>query len=121
MTHRNSGRSLEMIRDKLAPYIIGWVNYYALADGRSHMVRLDEWLRRRMRQTRWKQWKTPKNRRENLLALGVPPYWAKLNAGTSLGEWRLSKSPWLHRALDNAYWRSFGLKSFVQQYNLRHN
>jgi RNA-directed DNA polymerase len=120
ITRRNSGRSLEMTRDKLSAYSVGWVNYYALADGRSHMVHLDKWLRRRMRQLRWKQWKTPKNRYANLRILGVPEHWAKLNAGTSLGEWRLSKSPWLHRALSNAYWQDFGLKSFLQHYNLRH-
>jgi len=97
ITRRNSGRSLEMIRDELNPYITGWVNYYALADGRGHMVRLDKWLRRRMRQICWKQWKTPQNRRENLLKLGVPEEWAKMNAGTSLGDWCLSKSPWLHQ------------------------
>ena len=109
-----------MTRDKLSPYIVGWVNYNALANGRGHMARLDEWLRRRMRQIRWKQWKTPKNRYHKLRALGVPEYWAKLNAGTSLGDWRLAKTPWLHRALNNAYWRDFGLKSFTQHYDLRH-
>jgi hypothetical protein len=84
------------------------------------MKRLDEWLRRRLRQICWKQWKIPKNRYRNLLQLGVPPHWAKLNAGTSLGNWRLSKSPWLHRALSNGYWQRFGLKSFLQHYTLRH-
>ena len=62
MTRRNQGRSVEETRDRLNHVIIGWVNYYALADGRGHMVRLDEWLRRRMRQIVWKQWKTPRNR-----------------------------------------------------------
>jgi hypothetical protein len=120
MTRRNSGQSLEVIRDKLNAYITGWVNYFALADAQGHMTRLDKWLRRRLRQMGWKQWKTPKNRYQNLLRLGVPPHWAKLNAGTSLGDWRLSKSPWLHRALSNAYWHVFGLKSLLQHYTLRH-
>ena len=59
MTRRNQGRSLEEIRERLNRVIIGWVNYYALADGRMHMACLDERLRRRMRQIAWKQWKTP--------------------------------------------------------------
>jgi RNA-directed DNA polymerase len=120
MTRRNSGQSLESIRDALNAYLVGWVNYYELADAHGHLERLDEWLRRRLRQLRWKQWKTPQNRYRNLRRLGVPHEWAKLNAGTSLGDWRLSKSPWLHRALSKAYWHSFGLKSFLQQYQLRH-
>jgi group II intron reverse transcriptase/maturase len=120
MTRRTSGRSLESIRDALNQYIVGWVNYYALADAYGHLERLDKWLRRRLRQLYWKQWKTSKNRYRNLRHLGVPEHWAKLNAGTSQGDWRLSQSPWLHRALDIAFWRTFGLKSLVHQYKLRH-
>lgn len=120
VSRRSSGRSLEQIREQLNPIIRGWVNYYALADAGSHLQRLDKWLRRRMRQIAWKQWKTSKNRYQKLRERGVPSHWAKLNAGTSLGVWRLSNSPWIHRALNNAYWRDFGLESFLQQYNLRH-
>jgi RNA-directed DNA polymerase len=120
MTRRNQGQSLEEIRDRLNPVIVGWVNYYALADGRGHMARLDEWLRRRMRQVAWKQWKTPRNRRENLHTRGVSEYWAVRAGGTSLGTWRLSKSPPVHHALNNVYWQQFGLESFLERYQLRH-
>jgi RNA-directed DNA polymerase len=115
MTGRSSGRSLEEIRDRLNPYIIGWVNYFALADARSHAQKLDGYLRRRLRQMRWKQWKTPKNRYQNLRALGVSEHWAIRAGGTSNGVWRLSKSPPLHKAMDNAYWQKLGLKSFQKQ------
>ncbi|WP_141395261.1 hypothetical protein [Alteribacillus bidgolensis] len=30
-----------------------------------------EWIRRRLRMIRWKEWKLPKTRRKNLIALGV--------------------------------------------------
>jgi group II intron reverse transcriptase/maturase len=120
ITRRNQGRSLEEIRDRLNPAIVGWVNYYALADGRGHMARFDEWLRRRMRQIAWKQWKTPRNRYENLRARGVSEYWAIRAGGTSLGIWRLSKSPPVHHALNNTYWQEFGLRSFLEQYQIRH-
>ena len=120
MTRRNQGQSLEEIRDRLNPVIVGWVNYYALADGRKHMARLDEWLRRRMRQVAWKQWKTPRNRYENLRNRGVSEYWAVRAGGTSLGTWRLSKSPPVHHALNNTYWQKFRLESFLRRYQLRH-
>jgi hypothetical protein len=109
-----------MAREELNRYIVGWVNYYALAKAKAHMQRLDGYMRRRLRQIVWKQWKTPKNRARNLRALGVSEYWAIRTGGTSKGYWRLSASPPLHKALDNAYWRNFGLKSFSQQYNRRH-
>jgi RNA-directed DNA polymerase len=120
MTGRNQGKSLEEIRDRLNPAIVGWVNYYALADGQKHMKRLDEWLRRRMRQIAWKQWKTPWNRYENLRTRGVSKYWAVRAGGTSLGPWRLSKSPPVHHALNNIFWFEFGMKSFLKQYQIRH-
>ena len=120
MTRRSQGRSLEDIRDRLNPFINGWVNYFALAEAKTHMQRLDEWLRRRLRQIVWKQWKTPANRYRNLRALGVSEFWAIRAGGTSKGVWRLSASPPLQQALSNAYWQAFGLKSFLQQYQLRH-
>jgi hypothetical protein len=84
------------------------------------MKHLDEWLRRRLRQMAWKQWKTPRNRYQNLKARGVSDYWSKRAGGTSLGTWRMSKTPPVHQALNNAYWRRVGLVSFLEQYELRH-
>jgi len=120
LTRRNVGRSLEQIRNRLNPVIIGWTNYFALADARGHMQRFDEHLRRRLRQIVWKQWKTPAKRNRNLRALGVSEYWAIRAGGTSKGYWRLSASPPLHKALNNAYWEQLDLKSFLQHYLLRH-
>jgi RNA-directed DNA polymerase len=120
MTRRHAGQSIEQVRDALNPVIVGWTNHFALADARKHMQRLDEYLRRRLRQVMWKQWKTPKNRCRNLRSQGVSEYWAIRAGGTSKGCWRLSASPPLHRALNNAFWEQLGLKSFLQQYQLRH-
>lgn len=119
LTRGNGGRSVETIRDKLNAYIIGWTNYYGLTELPSQLKDLDGWLRRRLRAIRWKQWKTSKNRRQNLEALGVSQYWAIRAGGTSKGAWRVSASPPLHQAMNNAYWRNIGLKTFLQQYNLR--
>ena len=120
VTGRRRGRSIEALRDELNPFIRGWVNYYALADAKAHMQRLDEWMRRRLRQVVWKQWKTPANRYRNLRVRGVSEYWAIRTGGTSKGCWRLSASPPLHQALNVAYWRELGFESFLQRYNLRH-
>jgi RNA-directed DNA polymerase len=120
LTRRSQGRSWEEIRDSLRRAVTGWVNYYALADAKQHMTQLDEWLRRRMRQLAWKQWKTPRNRRRNLKARGVSDYWAIRAGGSSRGPWRMSLSPPVHQALSNTYWDKVGLVSFLKQYRLRH-
>jgi RNA-directed DNA polymerase len=119
-TRRRQGRAIEAVRDELNPFIRGWVNYYALADARVHMQRLDEWMRRRLRQVLWKQWKTPANRYRNLRARGVSEYWAIRAGGSSRGCWRMSATPPLHQALNVGFWRGLGFESFVQRYNLRH-
>lgn len=119
-TRRNRGRSMEETLERLNPVIAGWVNYFALADAKGHMERLDEWLRRRLRQVLWKQWKTPRNRYRNLRALGVSKYWAIRAGGSSKGCWRMSASPPLQQALNNAFWHSLGLKNFLKQYQLRY-
>lgn len=120
LTRRSQGNALEMIRDRVNYLVIGWTNYYSLADFRGQLEDLDRWLRRRMRQIVWKQWKTIHNRIENLLKLGVSKHWAIKTGLSAKGCWDIAKSRPLHRALNNAYWRDFGLRSFVQQYDLRH-
>lgn len=120
LTRRNQGRSWAEIRDQLQITIRGWVNYYALADAKRHMERMDEWLRRRMRQMAWKQWKTPRNRYKQLKSRGVSEFWAIRLGGSSLGPWRIANASALIYALDNAYWRRVGLVSFLQLYTLRH-
>jgi hypothetical protein len=75
LTRRNVGQSLEQICDRLNPVIIGWTNYFALADAGRHMQRLDEHLRRRLRQIVWKQWKTPAGDIE------CSGYWVSRNSG----------------------------------------
>ena len=119
LTRRSGGQAIEEVCQALNPLIRGWVNYFALAEAKQHMRSLDEWVRRRLRQIVWKQWKRPANRYRKLRQRGVEEFWAIRTAGTSKGTWRLSASPPLHKALGNAYWQTLGLASFLQSYNLR--
>ncbi|MGE5748147.1 MAG: group II intron reverse transcriptase/maturase, partial [Solirubrobacterales bacterium] len=77
---------------------------------------LDEWLRRRLRQVRWKEWKRIRTKRRNLIALGIPEQQAHEWACSRKGYWRLSGSAPLQRALPNAYWREQGLQGFTDPY-----
>ncbi len=97
-------------------FTVGWTAYVALADTPQPFADLDKWLRRRLRQVRWKEWKVPSARRRNLLALGVSPGTAHQWAGSSVGPWRMAGSPPLQRSLTNAYWNSHGLQGFIEPY-----
>ena len=98
-------------------FTVGWTAYFRLADTPRPFRDLDEWLRRRLRQVRWKEWKGPAARRRNLVALGIPVRSAREWAGSGKGPWRISRSPPLQRALPNAYWTSLGLQGFTAPYH----
>jgi hypothetical protein len=61
---------------KLNEVIRGWINYFALADMKTAMARIDEHLRTLMRVIIWKQWKVPTKRKWGLQKLGVPEWLA---------------------------------------------
>jgi group II intron reverse transcriptase/maturase len=58
--------------EELDRYVRGWAQYYARYFGaHDQLEKLDSWIRRRVRQWLWKQWKTPACRLRNLLRGGV--------------------------------------------------
>lgn len=95
---------------KINRFTTGWMGYFQLSDASRPFRDLEEWLRRRMRQIRWKEWKRYAARRRNLLALGIPDRSAREWAGSSKGYWRIAGSGVLQRALPNSHWDDLGLK-----------
>ena len=97
-------------------FIRGWVGYFALADTPSVFEELDQWLRRRLRQVRWKEWKRPSGRFRGLVACGIPAWQARKWAASGRGCWRVAGSPILARALPVSYWQNQGLAGFSDPY-----
>ncbi len=56
--------------ERLNFLIVGWVNYFKIADMKAKLKRIDQWTRRRLRACLWKQWKKVKTRFKNLKRLG---------------------------------------------------
>jgi group II intron reverse transcriptase/maturase len=90
-------------------FLAGWTAYFALAETPSVFDEFDQWLRRRLRQVRWKEWKTCGAKRRNLRSLGIPDAKALQWAASRKGYWRLSGSPPLQRAMPIGYWTALGL------------
>jgi group II intron reverse transcriptase/maturase len=90
-------------------FLAGWTAYFALAETPSVFDEFDEWLRRRLRQVRWKEWKTCGAKRRNLRSLGIPDDKARQWAASRKGYWRLAASPPLQRAMPIRYWTALGL------------
>ncbi len=115
---RSNGRSTEQRVEALNRSLIGWVNYFALADMKSLAQNLDEWMRRRLRMCIWKQWKKIRTRHDNLVKLGIDNRKAWEFANTRKGYWRVSNSPILSRTLTNEYLSKLGLVSLTKRYSV---
>jgi len=114
ITRRAKGVSLETTMEELAPYMRGWRSYFGFCETPEVLRSLTSWVRRRLRCALWRQWKTPRRRRAALLALGVPPPLASSMAGSGRGPWYLALTHTLHVWLSNAYFKSLGLPSLVE-------
>ena len=120
LTSRSNAMEMEYRFLKLKQAITGWINYFAIADMRSILRTLDEWLRRRIRMCFWKQWKKIKTKHDNLVELGIENSKAWEYANTRKGYWRISNSPILSRALTNKYLKEIGLVSISEIYSFVH-
>ena len=116
LTSRRWGVSMERRIREINRFTVGWTVYFGLVDHPRPLNDLDEWLRRRLRQVRWKEWKRYKTKRRNPRALGIPEREAREWAASRKGYWRIAGSAPLQRALPNAYWINLGLRTFTDNY-----
>lgn len=119
ITGRSNAMSMEIRAIKLRQVIVGWVNYFKLADMKSTLKTLDEWLRRRIRLCYWKQWKRIKTKHDNLKKLGINEYKAWEYANTRKSYWRISNSPILARTLTNKYLKEQGFVTLTEKFMIR--
>lgn len=116
LTSRSNGCGNEKRAKDLRKYIMGWINYFKLADMKQLLKETDEWMRRRIRMTYWKQWKKTKTKFRELMRLGIDESKAWQFANTRKGYWRISNSPILNRSLDNQTLKKLGYLSFSDYY-----
>jgi RNA-directed DNA polymerase len=116
ITRRNRGVSLERMIRELNSYLTGWVTYFRYAACKTHLQRLDEWIRRKLRCVRLKQRKRAKPIADFFQSLGVPEWSAWRLALSGKGWWRKSGSPQAHQAMNIAWFREQGLVSLSERY-----
>lgn len=116
LTARSNGWGNEFRINRIRGYIIGWINYFKIADMKNLMIETDEWLRRRIRMIYWKQWKKIKTRFQQLKQFGIDVEKAWQFANTRKGYWRVSNSPILSRSLDNQTIGKLGYIFFSDYY-----
>ena len=120
LTGRSNGMGYEQRKSKLHLFIRGWIGYFQLADMQSHLKRIDEWLRRRIRMCIWKYWKKVKTRFFNLQKCGISRSYAWQHANTRLGYWCIAGSRILTSAMDNAKLKLAGYPTLIEYYSKLH-
>lgn len=116
LTSRSNGWGNTRRKLALKQYIIGWVNFFRLADIKSLLPRVDEWYRRRLRATIWKQWKLIRTRLGNLIKLDIAKYKAWEYAITRKSYCRTANSPILKRAITYERLKQAGYIFFTDCY-----
>lgn len=116
ITSRSNAMNMESRYIKLKQTIVGWVNYFKIANMGKIVQKLDEWIRRRIRMCYWKQWKKIKTKHDNLVKLGINKYKAWEYANTRKSYWRISDTPFLHQALNNKTLVKLGYTSLSSIY-----
>jgi group II intron reverse transcriptase/maturase len=117
LTGRSYGISNEKRVIKLRRYIMGWINYFKIADIKSLLRSVDQWMRRRIRMIYWKQWKRIRTRFSKLISLGIEKGKSWEFANTRKGYWRISRSPIMQRSLTNDALKKLNYIFFSEYYN----
>jgi RNA-directed DNA polymerase len=109
------GRALTEIIKRLNPALSGWRDYFRLAEVKGIFGELDDWVRRKLRAIRWRQWKTPRIRFRQLQRLGVDRGLAYRAAYGGRGPWHNARCIPMKQAVPTAELHRMGLVSLVEQ------
>lgn len=108
ITKRSGGRSISSVVDELRGYLVGWKNYFQLADTPRIFRDLDEWIRHRLRAIHLKQWKRGTTIYRELVKRGMRADGASRVAGNGRRWWKNS-SLTVNVAFPVTYFDSLGL------------
>lgn len=109
ITQRRRGRSLQSVIDELRGYLVGWKNYFQLAETPTVFKALDEWIRHRLRAVQLHQWKQPATVMRELRRRGISADAARSAAVHWRSKWRCAAHKTLNIALPIRHFDSLGL------------
>ncbi len=113
LTPRNHGKNLTTIIKELNPVIRGWANHFRIANCKGIFKELMEWIRRRLRMKKMREWKSWKQLHKELRRRGYQGELKKI----SIYRWRNSNSALVNMALPNKWFDEIGLVNLTK-YNV---
>jgi RNA-directed DNA polymerase len=109
ITSRNGGRSIVQVAALLRSYLVGWKEYFRLADTPGVFADVDQWLHRRLRMLMLKHWKRGRTMYRELQRRGVDgaALWIAARYGRSW--WHVAAHKALNIAFPGGYFESLGV------------
>lgn len=111
---RGRGRNLKKLIEQTTPLLRGWMQYFRLAEVKGIFEELDSWIRRKLRNLIWRQWKRPVTRVRKLMQRGLAKAQAQKVAMIG-GPWWSAGSAEMHVAFPKSYFDRCGLLSLLEQ------
>jgi len=103
--------------EKLNLTIRGWVEYFKYASIQQKLIKLDGWLRNRLRYCIWHHWKRPNKRMRSLIRLGINQNQAYAWSRTNMGGWAVAQSPILGTTITVNILKKRGYISMSEYFN----
>jgi RNA-directed DNA polymerase len=109
ITSRSGGHSLARVVATLRSYLVGWREYFRLADTPGIFADVDQWLHRRLRMLILKQWKRGPTAYRALRARGVSRRSARAAAAHVSRWWGMATHGALNTAFPVRYFEDLGV------------
>jgi RNA-directed DNA polymerase len=113
LMRRGRGWRLERLVAELTLKLRGWGNYFKLSEVKVVFEELDSWIRRKLRNVIWRQWKKPKTRLKELKNRGISESLAKRTAKSGRGPWFASGTQGMSFAFPKKFFDDLGLVSLL--------
>jgi group II intron reverse transcriptase/maturase len=108
ITRRSGGRSIERVVKDLRSYLVGWKEYFGLADTPKVFHELDEWIRHRLRALYLKHWIRGRTAYRELRKLGASKDVAAMIAANNR-RWWWNSTRYLHTVMTIRYFDQLGV------------
>lgn len=106
LCRQGRGRNLaRFIQEDLNAKLRGWADYFRLSEVTGVFEEIDGWVRRRIRNQQWRQWKRPRTRKKELMKHGLNESRASESVSNGRGPWWNAGASHMNEALPLGWFR----------------
>ena len=110
------GRNMQrFILEDLNPQLRGWINYFRHSETKGIFEELDGWIRHKLRNIIWRQWKRSRTRFKKLKQRGLSENRARDSAFNGWGPWWNYGASHMNAAFPKKYFDSLNLVSLLDE------